>query len=183
MGCMLFVVFVITIVVYCYNNIPEFRGYMEFGFQNFFNYNRTGEFTSQSTRNLMNMFILPDNMKTWIIGDALFDVSGGFYMSTDVGYLRFIFYCGILGFMAFSSLFVFCTIELSRRWPRMKGLFITLLIWQAFFWIKGSADIFVIFALLTLVPVTAGDRFEPLFFNKENNLSDDPQDNSLLLVE
>lgn len=167
-GAVFFAVVVIVIVVYCYNNVPEFRGYMEFGFQNFFNYSRSGDFTSQSTRNLLNMFILPDNLKTWIIGDALFDVPGGFYMSTDIGYLRFIFYCGLIGFSTFISLFVFCTIELSRIWPKLKGLFIAFLIWQAIAWIKNSTDIFVIFALLALVPLDKGDRFEPIYHKREN---------------
>ena len=167
-GAVFFAVVVIVIVVYCYNNVPEFRGYMEFGYQNFFNYSRSGDFRSQSTRNLLNMFILPDNLKTWIIGDALFDVPGGFYMSTDIGYLRFIFYCGLIGFSTFISLFVFCTIELSRIWPKLKGLFITLLIWQAIAWIKIPTDIFVIFALLALVPLDKGDRFEPIYHKREN---------------
>lgn len=171
-GISLFVCLGLFIVFYCYYNIPAFKDYMEFGFQNFFNYGRSGEFTSNSTRNLMNMFILPDNFKTWIIGDAIFDIQGGFYMSTDIGYLRFIFYCGIIGLISFISLFVFMTIELCKKWPQLKGLFVILLLWQFLVWIKISTDIFLTFALLALVPVM-GDKIGPIFNKNKGDLSYD----------
>lgn len=172
-GSLAFVFVVSLLLIYCYNNIPIFREYMEFGFQNFFNYSRTGEFTSNSTENLKGMFILPDNLKTWIIGDALFDVPGGFYMATDVGYLRFIFYCGLVGFISFLSLFIFCTVELCKKWSNHKSLFVMLLVWQLLAWIKISTDIFVVFALLALVPVANGANVYPLFRTKENSFSYD----------
>ena len=55
------------------------------------------------------MYVFPDNLKTWLIGDGYFSnpynidpyftgrFVGGYYMSTDVGYLRFIFYSGLVG--------------------------------------------------------------------------------------
>jgi hypothetical protein len=166
-GISTFAVIAIFISIYCYNNIPSFKEYVDFGFENFFNYSKTGEFTSSSTNNLKKMFILPDNIKTWVIGDGLFDVPGGFYMSTDVGYLRLIFYSGLLGLLSFSSLFIYCTIVLIKRWPHLKTLFIILLVWQAIVWVKISTDIFVIFALLALIPVD-GDKLKPIFYNEEN---------------
>lgn len=162
MGGLVFMAIALSIVIYCYNHIAVFKEYMDFGFENFFNYSESGEFTSRSTKNLMDMFIWPTKLKTWIIGDALFDVPGGFYMGTDVGYLRLIYYCGLTGLLCFLTLFIFCTIELSRKWPHLKGLFITLLIWQLIAWIKIPTDIFVVFALLTLVP-QSGDKIEPIF--------------------
>lgn len=59
------------------------------------------------------MYVFPDNLKTWIIGDGYFSNpyntdpfyigtrSRGYYMGTDVGYLRFIFYFGLIGLSAF----------------------------------------------------------------------------------
>lgn len=43
------------------------------------------------------MYVFPHSLKTWLMGDALYmDPSGsGYYMGTDVGYLRMIFYFGL----------------------------------------------------------------------------------------
>ena len=67
------------------------------------------------------MYVFPDNIKTWIIGDGYFanpgdtdpyyvgPLGGAFYKSTDVGYLRFIFYFGVLGLFAFVLfLYIYC---------------------------------------------------------------------------
>lgn len=167
-GITLFVCIALSIVYYYYSTLPTFKQYVDFGFENFFNFHESGDFTSNSTENLKNMFVLPNNAKTWFIGDALFDVPGGFYMSTDVGYLRLIFYSGLLGLISFSSLFVFCTIALTKRWPNLRLLFVFLLIWQGVVWVKISTDIFVIFALLALVPVDGGDKIEPIYHKRRN---------------
>ncbi|MFT4202928.1 MAG: hypothetical protein QM610_03355 [Chitinophagaceae bacterium] len=46
--------------------------------------------------------IWPKSSKTWLIGDAWYiDPNGGFYMRTDVGYARLIFYFGIFGMLLF----------------------------------------------------------------------------------
>lgn len=58
-----------------------------------------GEIGSDSTDTLMYMLqILPDNLYTWLLGDGRAEtVDGAFYMNTDSGYLRSIFYWGIMG--------------------------------------------------------------------------------------
>lgn len=57
--------------------------------------------SSASTDDLKSLYIYPDNIKTWILGDGFrFSPFGGldyYYMNTDVGYLRNIFATGILG--------------------------------------------------------------------------------------
>lgn len=75
-----------------------------FGFELFINYSNDGELSSQSTSALANMYeILPATLKTWIIGDGLWtDINTGFYyMGTDIGYFRLIFYFGIIGLLLF----------------------------------------------------------------------------------
>lgn len=59
------------------------------------------------------MWIWPDNPMTWLIGDGYFNnpinsnpyyigpASTNYYMGTDVGYCRFIFYFGLIGLSAF----------------------------------------------------------------------------------
>ena len=153
-GITLVIAFVISIAIYCYNTIPEFRNYLQYGFEGFFNFFETGDWSTDSTDKLKRMVIFPDNTKTWLVGDGWFDdPSGvGFYMSTDVGYLRLIFYSGIIGLVMFSSLFFFCTAKLSQRWSEDKALFYIFLILQGIVWIKISTDIFLVYALLVLLP-------------------------------
>ena len=155
----LVVIIVICVAVYCYNTIPEFRNYLKYGFEGFFNFFETGEWSTDSTDKLKRMVIFPDNTKTWLMGDGWFDdPSGvGFYMSTDVGYLRLIFYSGIIGLIFFSSLFIYCTTTLLNRWRNNRMLFNIFLILQAVVWIKISTDIFLVYALLVLLPKDGDD--------------------------
>ena len=150
----LVIAFVIGIAIYYYNTIPEFRNYLQYGFEGFFNFFEKGDWRTDSTDKLKRMIIFPDNLKTWIIGDGWFDdPSGfGFYMSTDVGYLRLIYYSGVIGLVLFSSLLYFCTFRLSQRWREDKNLFYLFLILQGVVWIKISTDLFLIYALLVLLP-------------------------------
>lgn len=59
-----------------------------------------------SVAHLQNMLTLPDEISTYIIGDGRYygDLSDGltFYMSTDIGYLRIMYYSGFLGLALFS---------------------------------------------------------------------------------
>ena len=67
-------------------------------FELFINYMDGNGFTSESTNELQNMIVFPDNLKTWLLGDGLaFTSTNGFYMNTDIGYLRSLFYWGIIG--------------------------------------------------------------------------------------
>lgn len=159
------VILFVSIVVYCYNTIPEFRSYLQYGFEGFFKFYETGRWVTDSTDKLQRMVIFPNNTKTWLIGDGWFEApsGNGFYMGTDVGYLRLIFYSGIMGLALFSSLFVFCTTALSKRWESDRVLFNIFLILQAIFWVKISTDIFLVYALLLLLPKD-GDKIKNNIF-------------------
>lgn len=52
-----------------------------------------------SLKVLVNMYdIIPKSLKTYIIGDAQWgNVNDGYYMKTDVGYIRLIFFYGLIG--------------------------------------------------------------------------------------
>ena len=108
--------------------------------------------------------VFPDNLKTWIIGDGYFSnpyntdpfyigvKSGGYYMGTDVGYLRFIFYFGLIGLSAFIAFFMKTYNLCVKRFTEYKLLFFMLLILNFLIWFKVSTDIFPIFALLIMLP-------------------------------
>jgi len=144
----------LIICVYLYNNVPAARSLFRFAFESFFNWMETGEWRSSSTDMLSGMWLLPESLKTWIIGDGYFaDPSGGgYYMGVDIGYLRFIYYCGLLGVAAFSAFFIYLSIACYQKFPRHKHLFLLLLVLVFLVWIKVSTDIFLVYALFICIP-------------------------------
>lgn len=121
-----------------------------FVFEFFYKYDTAGSFESASTNQLQEMYIYPSELKTWLIGDGIYNTSDGhYYMSTDVGFLRLLFYGGIPMVTAYYY-FVWSIIRQTKK------LGITTLQWKfllfAFFYIivlsfKGLADINFLFLL------------------------------------
>ena len=101
--------------------------------------------------------IFPDNFKTWIIGDG-YMASGlndpyytgpsdyGFYMNTDAGYSRFLFYFGLTGLLVFILFFVNVCKECVNKFSKARFLFIAIFILGLCIWIKVSTDLFLVFA-------------------------------------
>ena len=151
------------ITYYCYHHFPVFRNNLQYGFEGFVNCYETGDWNTSSTSRLQKMFILPDNLKTWLIGDGWFDnpdEPGGFYKYTDIGYLRFIFYCGCIGLSLFVSFFICCTVILFRKWKEDRFFLLLLFLLKLIVWVKISTDIFLVYALLLLLdrPVPVQDN-------------------------
>ncbi|AGH95679.1 hypothetical protein [Pseudobdellovibrio exovorus] len=85
----------------------------------FRNFISQGSFSSTSVSGTADMYKLPTQISTWIIGDGLFFINSPlslqFYMNTDIGYLRILFFGGLpylLLFIAINSYFllplIFC---------------------------------------------------------------------------
>lgn len=154
-------VLVITIgVIICvglYNISPEMHKLLRFGFEAFFNYFEHGTFETHSTNMLSEGMIFPDNFKTWIIGDG-YMASGsndpyyigpadyGFYMNTDAGYSRFIFYFGLIGLSSFILFFIIVCKKCINGLENDLLLFIAILILGLCIWVKVSTDLFLVFA-------------------------------------
>lgn len=147
----------IVLIVSLYNTSIIFKEYIEFGFEGFFSLVRTGEWQTNSGDILINMIRFPETWKTWLIGDGYFENPNsdiyyvgypwkGFYMGTDIGYLRFIFYFGVFGLIAFSCFFCVVFKTCSRAHPQYRCLFGLLLVLNFIIWLKVSTDIFVVFA-------------------------------------
>ena len=157
------VVIAVTISTYMYRVSPEFRENIRFAFEGFFSLVEKGEWEVSSNNRLKNMFVFPDNIKTWIIGDGYIENPynrdpyytgprfGGYYMGTDVGYLRFIFYFGLIGLSLF--IYFFCRVAqiCVRRLISYKILFLMILAVNMIGWAKVSTDIFLVFALFLCV--------------------------------
>ena len=153
----------IPLSVYLYDNNAQFHELSRFAFEGFFNLFEKGEWQIDSNDKLKTMIVFPDNAKTWIIGDGYFSnpyytdpyyvgyQPGGYYMGTDIGYCRFIFYFGIIGLIAFSFFFISVAKECISvmRENRMLVLFILLL--GFVIWLKVATDVFLVFALLLCV--------------------------------
>lgn len=77
----------------------------EYGFEMFVNYFETGKATTASSDQLKTMYdTYPQDVSTWIVGDGWFadpNNEGSYYMGVDVGYLRLIFYFGLVGMILF----------------------------------------------------------------------------------
>jgi hypothetical protein len=138
-------IFVIGFSVFLYQTDLSFYQDIRFGFEGFFNWVETGHWTTHSTTTLNSvMWIWPTDFKTWMIGSGLF---GNWTFSTDIGYCRFILYCGIIGFSAFSLFFVYNACIFAGKYPGYRDLFIALLSLSFIIWGKVSTDLFLIYAL------------------------------------
>ncbi|WP_118195440.1 hypothetical protein [Albibacterium indicum] len=141
-GVMLFSAAMAT---YLYHTDAVFHDHMRFAFEGFFNWAETGVWRTDSTDKLNTvMWIWPTDLKTWIIGSGLF---GNFIYGTDIGYCRFILYCGLVGFTLFATLFVYLTALFISRNPRYWLMFLFLMALSFLIWIKVATDIFQIYAL------------------------------------
>ncbi len=144
----------IAIAAYYYNTNKEMYKLIRFAFEGFFNWIETGEWKTNSTNRLQTMYVFPETTKTWLIGDGYFKNPNnpkGYYMGTDVGFLRFIFYCGTIGLSAFSVFFTYLSFGLSKVFPRIKDLFFIFLLMAFIFWLKVATDIFLIYAVFLSV--------------------------------
>lgn len=158
--------------IYLYNTNVIFKSNIRFAFEGFFSLWEKGEWLVSSNDILRKMYIFPDNLKTWIIGDGYFENpyytdpnyigprTGGYYMNTDVGYLRFIFYSGIIGLGLFIAFFIKSTEACIKRFIRYKVLFLMLLAVNFICWFKVSTDIFLVFALFLCISKDENEEYE-----------------------
>lgn len=151
----------IPILIYLYHADMDVRNNLRFAFEGFFSLAEEGRWNVHSNEMLKNMYVFPDNLKTWIIGDGYFDNPynseseiyyvgpnwAGFYQATDVGYLRFIFYFGLLGLFLFSYFMCLSGKVCMQKFKKEKALFVLLLMVNFIVWFKVSTDIFLVFAL------------------------------------
>jgi hypothetical protein len=150
----------LPVIVYSYQTNSRIHKNIRFGFEGFFSLAEKGRWEVSSNDRLKNMYVYPQALKTWLIGDGYFanpkstdpnyigTNSEGFYMSTDVGYLRFIFYFGVIGLMGISFFIIKSGDYCIGIFPDYKLLFLMLLAVNFIVWFKVSTDIFLVFALI-----------------------------------
>lgn len=137
--------FIIFMAMYIYNTSAEYRKTLRFAFEGFFNWYESGVWRTQSTDKLnTEMWIWPQDTKSWLIGTGIF---GFFVYSTDIGYCRFVLYCGLIGFTSFALLFVYNSIAFMIKVPQYRTMFFILGVLPFIIWLKVATDIFFIYAL------------------------------------
>lgn len=156
-------VIAVPVLTYYYNHNADFQKNLHFAFEGFFSLAEEGKWDVSSNEKLKTMYVFPDNWKTWFIGDGYFDnpvdtdpyftgkVIQGFYMGTDVGYLRFIFYFGLVGLAAFSAFIYKSFLICWKRFVSQREMFLLFLLINFIIWFKVSTDIFLVFALFLMV--------------------------------
>lgn len=158
---------IIPVFIYLYNTNENFYENIRFGFEGFFSLWETGSWQTGSNDILLNhMIIFPDNWKTWLIGDGYATnpvdprymdpyytgpVYHGYYMGTDIGYLRFIFYFGIIGTFLFIIFMGRVAYECMLRFKKYQVMFLMILLVNYLVWFKVSSDIFPVFALFLVL--------------------------------
>ena len=167
-----------------YNTSREFSEMLRFGFEGFFSYFESGEFEIDSTEKLRSMIVWPEELRTWIIGDGYFENSRndinylgdstdrGFYMGTDIGYLRFIFYFGVIGLLAISAVVVYSGIIGIRYYPEYKNLFLLGILINFIVWLKVSTDILLFLYLFVTATIVEQEFMEDEEDEEEEELKE-----------
>ena len=156
-------ILLVPTIVYLYQTDIDFHEKLRFGFEGFFSLAEKGEWDVSSNNRLMGMWVWPDNPVTWLIGDGYFNspdanpyyigpsIIKGYYMGTDIGYCRFVFYFGLIGLAIFCAYFVNCAKQCSNIVPQCRILFWLILLINFIGWVKVSSDIFPIYALILML--------------------------------
>lgn len=149
---------------YLYQVNTSFHENIRFAFEGFFSLAEKGRWEVHSNEMLKDMYIFPDNLKTWFVGDGYFDnpyyadkyytgpAWGGYYKGTDVGYLRFIYYFGLIGLFAFSTFMLKIGQILMNRFHEERIMFLIIILLNFIVWFKVSTDLFVVYALFLMIP-------------------------------
>ena len=160
---------VVPVCTFFYNTSPQFYEMMHFGFEGFFNLLEEGSWSTASTNTLETMYVWPDNLKTWLIGDGYFEnqrndpnyigvaTRRGFYMGTDVGYCRYIFYFGIPGLIAISAVMVYAGVIAAQGLPKYAHVFMMGVLCNFIVWLKVSTDLFPFLSIFAALAFLTSD--------------------------
>lgn len=172
---------VVPVIVYLYSSNQQFHNNIRFAFEGFFSLAERGQWETNSNNILKNMIVFPDNIKTWLIGDGYIENPydkdpyyvgpdfAGYYMATDIGYLRFIFYFGLTGLAMFILYFFKIAKSCVGRFSKYKTMFWLVLAINMIVWLKVSTDIFLVFAIFLCISREDNEAYEKSY---EDTVSD-----------
>lgn len=167
---------IIPVFIYLYFTNDTFYKNIRFGFEGFFSLWETGKWqTSSNDILLKHMVVFPDNWVTWLIGDGYAanpldkanpdpyytgPIYHGYYMGTDIGYLRYIFYFGLMGTMIFILFMWKSAWSCIKKFKDYKIMFLMILLVNYVGWLKVSTDIFLVFALFLVFSSKDKENFD-----------------------
>lgn len=166
---------VIPVFIYLYFANDTFYKNIRFGFEGFFSLWETGKWQTNSNDILLNMVVFPDNWVTWLLGDGYAanpldkdnpdpyytgPIYHGYYMGTDIGYLRYIFYFGLMGTMIFILFMWKSAWSCIKKFKDYKIMFLMILLVNYVGWLKVSTDIFLVFALFLVFSSKDKENFD-----------------------
>lgn len=169
--CVLIII-TLPFIIYLYNYDIGFRSNIRFGFEGFFSLFETGKWQTGSNDILFNhMIVFPDNLKTWLIGDGyaanptydtyyIGEEYHGFYKGTDIGYIRFLFYFGIMGCALLIGFICTTAVACMKRFPNYSIIFLLVLLVNLIEWVKVSTDLFSVFAPFICISTTDNNIYE-----------------------
>lgn len=166
----------VPLLTILYHTNEQFHDNIRFAFEGFFSLAEKGRWEVNSNEILKNMIVFPDNLKTWLIGDGYMvnpNISdpyytgeyhqAGYYQLTDIGYLRFIFYSGLIG-LAAMALFIWKAGRISMlKFKDQQTLFWLLLAVNYVVWFKVSTDIFLALALFLVIDKEENEKYDKQF--------------------
>ena len=126
---------------------------LRFGFEMFLNFSNSGSFETESTEELLKLYIFPDNLKTYIIGDGYFADPvniGKYYMATDVGYLRLIYYFGLVGLSCYLSMQIYLISKAFSLFSIGKGLYFFIVLYFLVLNLKGFTDLLFVHVVFVM---------------------------------
>ena len=148
----IFILSAILLFMYIINFLKDIIN-LNWAFELFFAY-QEGNIETGSTNELKEMYVFPNNLSTWILGDGRMMADDGvrYYMGTDVGFLRLLFFGGIF----FTIVFFICQFILSyiiiKRDKGLKYLIILINIYSLLLNFKGFANLnYILFLILTFL--------------------------------
>lgn len=145
--------------IFLFNNFLEvgrFDKTFNFAFELFYNLQDDEGLSTHSSEKTLSMYVWPDNLQTWLFGDGKFQLSdGNYYMDTDVGYVRLIYYFGVIGTLVFFFIqykLLRYVKELTTKY-NLKLMFAFIFLWLIILNLKGIAylELFSIFFIVAAI--------------------------------
>ena len=134
---------------------------LRYGFEMFINLNESGSFETESSNELMKLYVLPNNIQTYIIGDGYFADPikvGSYYMHTDIGYLRLIYYFGGIGLSFYLAMQIYLIVKAYSVFNIGKGFYIFIIVYFMILNLKGFTDLLVVHIIFIMVYLLNKDR-------------------------
>ena len=124
---------------------------LNWAFEIFFSYQK-GNVHTGSTNHLQEMYIFPEKITTWIYGEGkmLANDGIGYYMDTDVGYLRLLFFGGLFFVMFFYTIQFIISYLIIKNNRKTTFLIIVINIYSLILSLKGFTELNYILFLLIL---------------------------------